>query len=79
MSVTKVIRKARKTHQCDACHGRIQAGESYLTHTALAGDDYYDNALQRYTYKPLNRPIRFTECAPCAKRCGRGNLFEDAA
>jgi hypothetical protein len=75
VSVTRAVRKARKPHRCDGCNGRIQAGEPYLTHTALAGDDYYHDALQCDTYKPLNQPIRFKECAPCATRYDRGHLL----
>ena len=79
MSVTKVIRKARKAHRCDVCRGRIHPGDSYLTHTALAGDDYYHDALDRETLKPANCPIRLNECAECAIRCGRGPLLEAEA
>ena len=75
MSVTKAIRKARKAHYCDMCSGKIQPGDAYLTHTALSGDDYYHDALDRHTLKPANCPIRLKECADCASRCGRGELL----
>lgn len=74
MSVTKVIRKARKTHRCDSCTraGKIQPGDSYLTHTALRGDEfgYHDYVDGRKI------PMRSTECAECASRYGRGPLLE---
>jgi len=76
MSVTKVIRKARRRHNCDGCWAQIQPGDSYLTHTALSGDDYYHDALDRDTLKPANRPIRIKECAGCATRYGRGHFLE---
>jgi len=75
MSVT-VARKARKKHYCDSCSGRIEPGSVYLTHTALAGDDYYDEALERGTWKPAKCPIRLKECGDCAARYGRGDLIE---
>lgn len=80
MSVTKPVRKARKAHRCDGCGraGKIQPGDAYLTHTALAGDDYYHDALDRDTLKPLNQPVRFKECAECATRYGRAALFSQA-
>ena len=79
MSVTKVVRKARKAHHCDGCWGQIQPGEAYLTHTALAGDDYYEDARDRETFKPAKCPIRTKECAECATRYGRGDLISEAA
>jgi hypothetical protein len=75
VSVTKAVRKARKDHWCDSCRQAIKAGEPYLTHTALAGDDYYHDALDRDTFKPANCPIRIKECARCATRYDRGNLL----
>lgn len=75
MSVTRLIRKARKAHRCDRCRGQIQPGDAYLTHTALAGDDYYHDALDRHTLKPANSPIRIKECAECATRYGRGEIL----
>lgn len=77
MSVTKAIRKARKNHRCDSCGSSIKAGEAYLTHTALAGDDYYDDARDRDTFKPANCPIRINECAECATRYGRADLLTE--
>jgi len=74
VSVTR-SHKARKLHVCDGCWGQIQPGESYLTHTALGGDDYYHEALDRYTLKPANCPIRIKECAKCATRYDRGELL----
>jgi hypothetical protein len=74
MSVT-ARRKARKVHRCDSCRSSIQPGEAYLTWTALAGDDYYDEALDRDTLKPANCPIRLKECARCATRYGREDLL----
>jgi hypothetical protein len=77
MSVN-VRRKARKAHWCDGCEraGKIQSGDVYLTHTALAGDDYYHDALDRDTLKPANRPQRYAECSECATRYGRAELLE---
>jgi uncharacterized protein YlaI len=75
MSVTKVIRKARKAHHCDRCRRRIEPGSAYLTHTALAGDDYYHDALDRNTLRPANQPIRIKECAECATRYGRAEML----
>lgn len=75
MSVTRVIRKARKKHACDSCWAQIQPGDSYLTHTALAGDDYYQDALDRDTLRPAKCPIRIKECAGCATRYGRADLL----
>ncbi|UUG70039.1 hypothetical protein SEA_ZUCKER_80 [Arthrobacter phage Zucker] len=75
MSVTKLIRKARKVHPCDVCWAQIQPGDSYLTHTALAGDDYYHDALDRNTLKPAKQPIRIKECAECATRYGRAEML----
>ena len=71
MSITRVIRKARKAHRCDGCSGRIEPGCTYLTHVALAGDEYYDSARDRETFKPAKTPIRTKECARCAARYGR--------
>jgi len=78
MSVTKAVRKARKDHRCDGCTSasRIMAGEPYLIHTALRGDEYYDDTFNRDTLKPARYPIRFKECARCATRYGRGDLLE---
>jgi len=70
-----VRRKARKAHRCDSCRSIIEAGEAYLTHTALAGDDYYHDALDRDTLKPANCPIRLKECADCATRYRRAELL----
>jgi len=76
MSVTKVIRKARKAHACDRCQQEILPGNSYLTHTALRGDEYgYHEYLHRDTLKPLNQPNRLKECARCASRYGRADLL----
>ena len=75
MTVTRAIRKARKAHRCDGCSGQIQPGAAYLTHTALGGDDYYREALDRHTLKPANTPIRTKECADCAGRYGRGEIL----
>lgn len=75
MSVIKVIRKARKKHRCDSCRSPIETGSTYLTHTALAGDEYYHDTLRADTLKPLNQPIRFKECADCAGRYGRADLL----
>lgn len=78
MSVTKVIRKARKEHFCYGCRTPIQPGESYLTHTALRGDEFgYHEYLDRDTLKPLNQPNRIKECARCATSCGRGDLLAE--
>ena len=74
MSVTQG-QKARKAHRCDGCSGQIRPGDVYLTHTALAGDDYYHGALDRDTLKPANTPIRTKECAECATRYGREELL----
>jgi len=78
MSVT-VCRKARKVHRCDGCDrpGKIQPGDRYLTHTALSGDDAYRDSLDRLTLKPANRPQRYSECAECATRYGRGPLLAE--
>lgn len=78
MSVT-IRRKACKAHRCDSCRGHIQPGDSYLTHTALAGDDYYHDALDRDTLKPANCPIRIKECSKCATRYGRAAEIEAPA
>jgi hypothetical protein len=80
VSVTRVVRKARKDHRCDGCTSgsRILTGEPYLTHTALAGDEYYDDTFNRDTLKPARYPIRFKECARCATRYGRGGLLEES-
>jgi len=67
--------KARKVHHCDSCRGSIKPRSTYLTHTALAGDDYYHDALDRETLKPANQPIRLKECGDCATRYGRGDLI----
>lgn len=77
MSVT-IRRKARKARRCDGCDrpGKIQPGDFYLTHTALAGDDDYHDRVDRLTLKPVNRPQRYAECAECATRYGRGPLLE---
>lgn len=76
MSVTKVIRKARRAHCCDSCDGKIQPGDSYLTHTALRGDEFgYHEWLDRDTLKPVNQPYRLKECARCATRYGRADLL----
>lgn len=73
MSVT-VRRKARKAHRCDSCTlaGKIQPGDAYLSHTALAGDEF---GYHEYVAEP-KRPQRFTECAECATRYGRAPLLE---
>ena len=68
-------RKARKAHRCDSCRITIDPGSTYLTHTALAGDDYYEDTYDTATMKPAKRPIRFNECADCATRYGRGDLI----
>lgn len=75
MSVTRVIRKARKTHRCDGCatSGKIQPGDPYLTHTALKGDEF-----GYHEYGNGNRPQRFTECAECATRYGRAEMLAQA-
>ena len=75
--ITQVVRKARKAHACDGCRGPIRPGDAYLTHTALAGDDYYHDALDRDTLKPANCPIRTKECGSCATRYGRGSMFTE--
>ena len=77
MSVT-ARRKARKTHRCDGCArpGKIQPGDVYLTHTALRGDDAYHDSFDWRKVRPANRPLRYTECAECAIRYGRGPLLE---
>lgn len=77
MSVTR-RRKAIKAHRCDGCGrpGKIQPGDVYLTHTALAGDDAYHDRFDRLTMKPANRPQRYAECAECATRYDRGPLLE---
>jgi len=69
VSVTRVIRKARKAHRCDGCDrpGKIRPGDAYLSHTYLSGDDLY------HDYS--DRPQRFAECADCAGRYGRGELL----
>lgn len=74
MSVIKG-QKARKDHRCDSCRGHIKPGEMYVTHVALAGDDYYHDARDRDTWKPLNQPIRLKECGDCAGRYGRAELL----
>lgn len=76
MSVIKVVRKARKKHHCDSCRSPIEPGSTYLTHTALAGDDYYEDALDSCTLQPAKQPIRSKECGECATRYGRGELIE---
>lgn len=81
MSVTRVIRKARKVHKCHVCDkpGKIQPGDSYLTHTALAGDEFgYDSyfTVTAYGLRPANpRPQRSNECTDCATRYGRAELL----
>jgi len=75
MSVTRLVRKARKAHRCDGCRGRIEPGDAYLTHTALSGDDYYEGALDRETLKPARCPIRIKECGGCATRYGRAEML----
>ena len=75
MSVTRVIRKARKAHRCDGCGmaGRIQPGDAYLTHTALRGDEFgYGD---QWPDGKKMRPQRFAECADCAFRAGRGETL----
>jgi len=52
------------------------AGEPYLIHTALRGDEYYDDTYNSETMKPARYPIRFRECARCATRYGRGDLLD---
>lgn len=75
MSVT-VRRKARKAHRCDGCTrvGAIQPGDVYLTHTALAGDEF-----GYHEYGSGNRPRRSNECAGCATRYGRAELLAGPA
>ncbi|WNM64576.1 hypothetical protein SEA_MIDNIGHTRAIN_89 [Arthrobacter phage MidnightRain] len=75
MSVTKVVRKARKAHRCTSCRERIEPGDAYLTHTALRGDEYYDDTINRDTLKPARYPIRFKECGKCATRYGRAEML----
>lgn len=72
MSVTKLIRKARKAHRCDGCDrpGKIQPGDTYLASTVFPTDDSH-HWVRRV-------PMRFAECADCATRYGRGPLLEDA-
>ena len=73
MSVTK-RRKARKAHRCDGCDraGKIQPGDIYLTHTALAGDEF-----GYHEYGNGGRPQRYAECSECATRYGRRELLND--
>lgn len=81
MSVTRVIRKARKAHKCHVCEkpGKIQPGDSYLTHTALAGDEFgYDGyfTVTAHGLGPAKpRPNRSNECIDCATRYGRAELL----
>lgn len=80
MSVTKGIRKARKAHYCDRCQREILPGDSYLTHTALRGDEFgYHEYIHRDTLKPLNQPNRLNECSNCAISTGRGDLLDVTA
>jgi hypothetical protein len=75
MSVTRLIRKARKPHRCHQCDvpGKIQPGESYLTHTALRGDEFgYSD------YGGGRTPHRYNECAECATRYGRAEMLAQA-
>lgn len=74
MSVT-VRRTARKVHRCDSCNrsAKIQPGDVYLTHTALAGDEF-----GYHEYGNGNRPRRSNECAECATRYGRAALLKRA-
>ncbi|WP_426940293.1 hypothetical protein [Pseudarthrobacter sp. S6] len=60
-------------HRCDGCAraGKIQPGERYLTHTALAGDD---TGYHEYVAEP-KRPQRYKECAECATRYGRAEVL----
>jgi hypothetical protein len=74
VSVT-VRRRARKVHRCDSCGTgeKIQPGDVYLTHTALAGDEF-----GYHEYGSGNRPRRSNECAECATRYGRADLLNSA-
>lgn len=62
-------RTARKAHQCTRCLGLVEPGRQYLEHVA----------------SPMSEDIcnvgwwRLYECEPCARRCGRGDLFGGAA
>ena len=69
MSVTKVVRKARKAHRCDGCDrpGKIQPGDAYLASTLFPSDDAHSWVKQV--------PMRFAECAECAHRYGRGEIL----
>ena len=75
MSVT-VRRKARKAHRCDGCGTgeKIQPGDVYLTHTALAGDEF-----GYHEYGNGNRLRRSNECAECATRYGRAELLNQVS
>jgi hypothetical protein len=75
VSVT-IRRKARKVHRCDGCarSQKIQPGDVYLTHTALAGDEF-----GYHEYGEGNRPQRYAECADCATTFGRAELLEAPA
>lgn len=72
MSVTKLIRKARKAHRCDGCDrpGKIQPGDTYLATTLFPSDDGH-NWVKRV-------PMRFAECAECAIRYGRADRLLEA-
>jgi hypothetical protein len=72
VSVT-VRRTARKVHRCDSCNrlAKIQPGDIYLIHTALAGDEF-----GYHEHGNGNRPRRSTECAECATRYGRAELLK---
>lgn len=50
------VRKARKTHYCSRCHGRIEPGTRYLEHVASPHHDDLGN----------EGWWRLAECIPCA-------------
>lgn len=67
-----VVRTARRAYYCGGCAKgtAIQPGDRHLEHTEYPGGEsgYADSA---------GHPVRMRECAPCAHKCGRGDLLDE--